>query len=257
MSTFVDSARYYDLFYDKKDYAGEAEYVCRLLRKYAPNATSILDLGCGTGRHARFMAEKEFRVVGVDRSAQMLKQAQLLRSSAPAQVQDRLSFQEGDVQTIRLNMEFDGVVALFHVMSYQASDESLSRAVETAKAHLPRDGIFIFDCWHGPGVLHDPPTARSKSVGDMGRRVLRIAEPKILTDENIVDVNYQFIVMDTESGSREEFRETHRMRYFFKTDMFLILDRHNFQPLACLEWMKNDAASETAWNVVFVARRVG
>jgi SAM-dependent methyltransferase len=257
VSVFAGSARYYDLFYDRKDYAGEAEYVCGLLRKYAPDVTSVLDLGCGTGRHALCLAEKGFRVVGVDRSTQMLDQAKLLGGSAPAQIQDRLSFHEGDVQTLRLNMEFDAVVALFHVMSYQTTDEALTATIETARTHLRSGGVFLFDCWYGPGVLRDPPQARSRSIDDEGRRILRNAEPKMMRDANVVDVNYDFVVTDTVSGSREEFRETHKMRYFFKPDMFRLLEMHNFEPLACLEWMKNDAPGESAWNAVFIARKSG
>jgi SAM-dependent methyltransferase len=79
------------------------------------------------------LAEKGFRVVGVDRSAEMLDQARLLGGSAPAQIQDRLSFHEGDVQTLRFDMEFDAVVALFHVMSYQTTDEAVSATIETAR----------------------------------------------------------------------------------------------------------------------------
>jgi hypothetical protein len=105
--------------------------------------------------------------------------------------------------------------------------------------------------------LHDPPQARSRSIDDGGRRILRNAEPKMNPEANVVDVNYHFIVTDTASKSREEFRETHKMRYFFKRDMFRLLEMHKFEPLACLEWMKDDAPGESAWNAVFIARKIG
>lgn len=257
MSVFTGSARYYDAFYNEKDYSAEVDYVCALLRKHARNANSVLDLGCGTGRHARVMAERGFDVVGVDRSAQMLSRAQALRNSAPAQVRDRLRFHECDIGTLRLGAKFDAVMALFHVMSYQTSNEALAAAIRTARAHLNGEGIFLFDCWYGPGVLSDPPTTRLRRIDDGTRRILRIAESDLLIDENVVEVNYQFIATDSATGAWEEFRETHRMRYFFRPDMFLLLENEGLQPLACLAWMKDEPPGENAWNVIFIARLRG
>ena len=72
MDVFNLYARYYNLLYKEKDYAGEAEYVHKLIQKYQPGAKSILDLGCGTGRHDILLAEKGYSVTGVDRSEEML-----------------------------------------------------------------------------------------------------------------------------------------------------------------------------------------
>ena len=68
-------AAYYDLLYRDKDYAGEAAYVHGLIRRYAPGARDILELGCGTGRHAEALMDLGFRVTGVDRSGEMVARA--------------------------------------------------------------------------------------------------------------------------------------------------------------------------------------
>jgi len=36
--------------------------------------------------------------------------------------------------------------------------------------------------------------------------------------------------------------------------MFLALESQGFQPLGCLEWMKDDPPGKETWNVIFVAR---
>ncbi len=48
-----------------------------LLREVLESAPArrVLDLGCGTGEHARFLAEKGFEVVGVDRSEPLIEEA--------------------------------------------------------------------------------------------------------------------------------------------------------------------------------------
>ena len=64
--------RYYDLLYQDKDYAAEADYVDRLIRRFVEPAQHALELGCGTGRHAVGLAERGLSVTGVERSNQMM-----------------------------------------------------------------------------------------------------------------------------------------------------------------------------------------
>ncbi|MGH9810959.1 MAG: hypothetical protein ACRD9W_27565, partial [Terriglobia bacterium] len=52
---FSEYAAIYDLIYRDKDYAAEAEFVTSLISRFAPGVPSsirLLDLACGTGRHA-------------------------------------------------------------------------------------------------------------------------------------------------------------------------------------------------------------
>ena len=96
MPFFGAYSRYYNLFYRNKDYAGEAAYVNGLIKKHHPGAKSLLDLGCGTGRHAFLLAEMGFKVTGVDRSEEMLAVARsdLLRLSTKPLT---LNFFKGDL----------------------------------------------------------------------------------------------------------------------------------------------------------------
>ena len=53
MSVFgEDYSEYYDLFYADKDYVAEVAFVRDIIQRHKPNARSILDLGCGSARHA-------------------------------------------------------------------------------------------------------------------------------------------------------------------------------------------------------------
>ena len=65
----------------------------------------VLDLGCGTGEHARFLASAGYEVVGVDRAEGLLEEA---RREAPAGV----SFFRADLGTLadHVSDEIDGVL---------------------------------------------------------------------------------------------------------------------------------------------------
>lgn len=66
MTIFGDYARYYDVLYQDKDYAGEADFVLSCLVRRQGEPRTLLDLGCGTGRHGLEMARRGVSVTGVD-----------------------------------------------------------------------------------------------------------------------------------------------------------------------------------------------
>ena len=255
MSVFGDYARYYDELYRDKDYAGETLFIRELLQKFIPEARSILELGCGTGGHAEHLAKAGFSIHGIDRSRDMLKRAEKRRSELPMELQSRMFFEHGDIRTTRLGKKFDIVLSLFDVMSYQLSNKDLISAFVTAKENLNDGGVFIFDCWYGPGVLTDPPTTRLKEIEGEDVVVTRIAEPTIHIHDNLVDVNYHIFIRDKGTQKVEEIREKHCMRYLFYPEVEMILSTVGFELISFLEFMKNEKPGEGAWNACFVCRR--
>lgn len=254
MSSFGNYARYYDLLYRDKEYQSEASFVLDLLRNFRPETGSILDLGCGTGSHAHFLAKSGISVHGVDQSTSMLETARIKYQELPIDVSERLTFSHGDVRTVRLSRDFDAVVALFHVLSYQIRNHDVAETFATAKAHLKPDGLFLFDCWYGPGVLTDLPVVRIKRLEDEAITVTRIAEPTLHANDNVVDVNYTIIINDRDGGAAEELRELHRMRYFFRPEIDLFATQAGLQIIAAQEWMKKTEPGANSWNACFLAR---
>lgn len=163
MSIFNIYAKYYNLLYRDKDYKAEVEYINNLIKKNKPDAATILNLGCGTGRHDFLLIEKGYSVRGVDFSKEMLSIAD--ESLARLSPKDsNLKFIYGNIQTIQLEQSFDAVISLFHVMSYQITNEMLYSTFRNVRAHLKDDGVFIFDFWYGSAVLSDKPTIRGKNL---------------------------------------------------------------------------------------------
>jgi len=240
MSVFAAYGAYYDLLNATKDYAAEAEYVARSLR----DAGSILELGCGTGRHAELLAAKGFDVVGVDRSEEMLAVAR--RRSGPV-------FHHGDAQTFRAGRTFDAVISLFHVVSYQVEQRDLEAMLATARAHLRDGGTFLFDVWYGPAVLTERPERRVRHFENEAVEVTRTAEPRMHPDENAVDVTFDINVRDKASGITHDIRETHRMRYFFIPELAALLRAAGFALTHHEEWMSGRPAGFDTWSVCLTA----
>ena len=256
MSVFGNYARYYDLLYRDKDYAAETAYVDGLIRELRPQPSTILELGCGTGAHALELAGRGYAVHGVDASNDMLARAKARWADLPAGLPKPEST-IGDLRSVRVGRTFDVVLALFHVISYLPANDDLQAGFETAAAHLEPGGLLIFDFWYGPGVLTDPPVVRELELEDEHIAVHRTARPDLMTDRNLVDVHYRILVTDKASGSTEELKETHRMRYLFQPELELLLLGAGFETAGYYTWMTNQPAVTDTWNAVSVARYLG
>ncbi len=247
-------ARYYDLLYRDKDYAAEVNYLVAKIRQQLPQATRILELGCGTGAHAEFLARMGFHVHGVDFSDTMLTQAEERKAALPEEIAQRLSFSSGDVRTVRTGEAYDVVLSLFHVMSYQTTNADFSSAMATAACHLAPGGLFLFDYWYGPAVLLQKPDVRAKRLEDSQITVTRIAEPALHPNRNVVDVNYTVFVETKDTGLIQKMQETHSMRYFFLPELA------NYGAPQLLEcgnhaWMTTEPPGADSWAALRIMKR--
>lgn len=253
VSNFQQYAAFYDLLYRDKDYAAEAEYVARAIRSSVPEARSILELGSGTGRHGRLLAGLGFDVHGIERSAEMVEVAR----AAAADVSRPGSFtcEAGDIGTTNVGRTFDAVVSLFHVMSYQTTDQALQAAFRVAADHLEPGGVFLFDVWHGPAVLAERPAVRVKEVADDRYRVTRTAEPELDTARAAVRVTYRMDCEDRQEGSLTSFSEEHLMRYLMPAEVCQLGERAGFRRIRTEEFLTGQPPSAATWGVAYLLQK--
>jgi SAM-dependent methyltransferase len=250
---FQKYSAYYDLLYADKDYKSEAEYVAHRLRASNPQVQTILELGSGTGRHGRLLAEMGFKVHGVEKSSDMAS----ITRSVEGTIDNQGSFtcDIGDLRLFRLARTFDAVVSLFHVISYQTTDEDLGAAFATAGEHLEAGGLFLFDVWHGPAVLATPPSTRTKEVADHRHRVKRLARPTGSLDCGKVTIIYDLDCEDLESGDRAQFSEEHVMRYLFPSEVDRFATAAGFRVIATEEFLTGRTPSVDTWGVCYLLRK--
>lgn len=251
MTVFNAYAAYYDLLYRDKDYARESRYVLALLAQQGLCGGQLLELGCGTGRHAEHFGAAGFRVHGIDLSAKMVARAAERFGVNPA----GHCFEVADVRTLKLGRVFDAVVALFHVVSYQSSNYDLERTFATAAAHLRIGGAFVFDFWYGPGVLTDRPSVRVKEMSDDTCSVLRLAEPCMLPNENCVDVQYRIWVEDRATARLHRIEEVHRMRYLFLPELQRLATDHGLRIEGVYAGQSSEPLGFDAWTGTLIAVR--
>lgn len=251
---FKRYARYYDLLYHDKNYEQESNYIVSLIQQNALHAQTILELGCGTGRHACLLAQKNYSVHGVDISSDMVDQARCRALEFP-EIRDNVTFSSDDLRTLALGKTFDIAISLFHVMSYQVTNKDLFAAFTAASRHLEPGGIFIFDCWYGPAVLTQVPAVRIKRCENENFSITRIAEPILQPNDNCVDVVFTIFGQDKKTEAIEPFQEKHTMRYLFMPEILLFLEQSGLTLISSHEWLTGAQPGTSTWGVCFIGKK--
>lgn len=112
-----------------------------------PSGAKVLDLGCGSGRDAEYLAKADLQVVGVDLSEGLIAEAQRRRPE--------LTFQVMDMENLDFPLEtFDAIwskLAILHVRR-----EDLPKVIVRAYKLLKPNGILYIETKSGFGEGYEP-----------------------------------------------------------------------------------------------------
>lgn len=111
MSSYDTIAQFYDSVV--ADPTEKALWLKQLIRKYHPEAKSVLELACGTANILEVLA-KDYYVAGLDNSAEMLKVAHKKLS--------KTKFYQADMSNFKLDKKFDTILCIYdsinHLLHY-------------------------------------------------------------------------------------------------------------------------------------------
>ncbi len=248
MDNFKNYSTYYDLLYQDKNYQLEAQYLLKIIQHFHPKAKQILELGSGTGKHALFFCENGFTVNGIERSEGMVKQSTERKING-------FNVKQGDISTTRLNTKFDIALSLFHVISYLTDDEALENTFKLTFDHLNPGGVFIFDTWYKPAVLHQQPEERKKMLEDESIEIERLAKPTLQVEKDMVVVQYDIAIKDKQTKQFSSFTEIHPVRYFNENDIQKLAFKSGFVLLKSEEFLTGKKLNNTTWSSCFILQK--
>lgn len=219
----------YDVLYREKDYAAECDVLERVLSEYgAPSPARILDLGCGTGRHAVELARRGHQVVGIDRSGEMIRRARSAAESAG--VGGCVRFLEGDVAEPHGVEPCDAASMMFNVIGYLVHPEEARAALRHAGESLREHGLLVFDFWYRDAVLRHPPERRWALVEGEGERLLRLADPRSGREEGVLSITYTLLRL-SDDRVLDEAVERHDVRFHSGREVEGMLESAGFELL--------------------------
>jgi ubiquinone/menaquinone biosynthesis C-methylase UbiE len=136
-------AKYCDVVYEKvRDTQREIRFLNWVFQELADvEVREILDVACGTGRHAIPLSKKGYTVTGSDISQAML--AVLEEKVRRANIE--IPVIKCDMKDIEFREEFDAIICMYTSFNYLLTDQDIEKALVAFHRALRPGGIAILD----------------------------------------------------------------------------------------------------------------
>ena len=175
--------------YDEEVFTQGTVWECDFLESELrfDRSLKILDIGCGTGRHAIELSRRGYQVTGID-----LSESQLARAREKAREQHlQIDFLQHDARQLPFHAEFDAAIMLceggFPLME---TDEMNFEILKNATRSLNEKGKFIFTTLNGLFPLYHSVEAFCAENSQPGNTTYRSNTFDLMTfrDFNITEV---------------------------------------------------------------------
>ena len=148
-STYNSRSACYDDMTRDVNYPAWADYLETLFAREKKPVHTVLDLACGTGTMSFLLAERDYEVIGVDFSPEML--AQTFEKELPED-KERPIFLCQAMEDLDLYGTVDACVCLLDSVNHVTDPATLQKAFGRVRLFLEPGGLFVFDV-HTPEHL--------------------------------------------------------------------------------------------------------
>jgi SAM-dependent methyltransferase len=209
---FDTSAEFYDAIYGVfKDYRTEADAIASRLRRENPRCKKVLDVGCGTGEHARLLGEEGFLVDGLDVDANLLR---IAREKHPAG-----QFHVADMSNFRLSRRYDAVVCLFSAIGYLKTLDRVALALTCFSEHLAPGGVIVVEPWFVPGALDEGRVVRN-ACDLNGTHIVRLGS--VAVEGRLSRLRFDYEITDARGTRRTS--ELHELGLFSVAELTALFE---------------------------------
>jgi SAM-dependent methyltransferase len=148
----------YHVLYKNRNQEEANQFIDTILKKLEIDYGSILDLACGKGRHAYYLAQKGFDVVGLDLSKESIDYANTMYQL------DNLEFYVHDMRLpFRINY-FDYIFNLFTSLGYFDDLKENEKVLQSMHDGLKENGHILIDFMNAEKVIHNLVARENKLI---------------------------------------------------------------------------------------------
>ncbi|MEU6825569.1 class I SAM-dependent methyltransferase [Streptomyces atriruber] len=153
--------------YDAMQEDSDSAEVCRaLIERHHPQATMLIDFGCGTGRDLEVLA-KTYTCVGVDLQTRLVDYAHRVRPDLAVRV--------GDMRNVCLDRTADVLVCLGNSLAYVHDNSGIRAVFRTFARHAHTDTLLVICSPVAPIVREQPQTVRMRTAHGPASVAIRYA----------------------------------------------------------------------------------
>lgn len=208
---FENYAQKYDKECFTQGTAGECDFIEREIER--DKALKILDIGCGTGRHAIELTKRGYNVTGVDLSENQIKRAREKAREAGVTI----DFQIQDARNLSFDGEFDLAIMLCEGgFSLMETDEMNFKILKNATKALKDKGKLIFTTLNGLFPLFHSVNEFYKSMQKEGQSQCKECSFDLMTFRD-----HNTTVIEDDSGNKRELKSNER--YYVPSEITWLL----------------------------------
>lgn len=214
---------YYCLLYKHRDDNEAKLFLDNLIKLLKlPAKSSILDCGCGKGRHSIYLSEKGFKVTGLD-----ISEPNILESKKGEK--DNLIFFTHDLRNLfRINY-YDVALSLFTSFGYFDKDSENDKVIRSTASAVKKGGWFVLDFMNAEKEKQNLTREEKTRINDIDFKITRCTERNCITKEIVI----------TDKGKSHSFRENVKaytrsdLENFFRQnnlDIIYLLGNYELEP---------------------------
>lgn len=198
---YQQMAKYYDLFYKKKNYDKESTFLENLINK----RKTILDVGCGTGLHMHYLEEKNYQVEGIDLNQGMLDVAKTRVNG---------TLYHGNLLDFKPHKKYDAIISMFAVFNHLANEQELEESLLHWYEYLNTKGILIIDLHNGR------KSGEKETTVNNYKRIMKWTFDSTTFKEK-TEITYMI--------DGKIYQDTHEFQIYKFSQLESILKKHNFK----------------------------
>ena len=190
---------------------GECDFIEQEIGR--DNSLKIIDIGCGTGRHAVELTKRGYKVTGVDLSENQIKRAREKAQEARVTI----NFQAQDARNLPFDGEFDLAIMLCEGgFSLMETDEMNFEILKSAAKALTSKGKLIFTTLNGLFPLFHSVSEFYKSAQKEGQSQCQECSFDLMTFRD-----HNTAVFEDDSGNKRELKCNER--YYVPSEITWLL----------------------------------
>jgi ubiquinone/menaquinone biosynthesis C-methylase UbiE len=244
---YKDFAFIYDNLMDNVDYDKWVDYIEEIIKKEDVQVKNILELACGTGNLTIPFAKKEYDILGIDISEDMLSVAREKCIDEGIEV----VFLNQDMTELDFEVyNLDCVLCACDGFNYILEDENIQSIFDNVYELLKQKGVFIFDISSYNKLSN---ILGNNTFGENREDITYIWENYFDYETNMVEMDLAFFTRNKEYY--QKFEETHYQRAYKNDEIVNMLKNTGFDYIKVYKDFTFLSPDEETERVFFVCKK--
>ena len=235
---------------DNVPYEDWSRYVTGLLAEYGITDGLVLDLGCGTGKMTRLLADAGYDMIGVDYSEEMLE---IARERQDEQNRDDILYLMQDMREFELYGTVRAVISICDSINYILEEDDLRHVFELVNNYLDPKGVFIFDL---NTVYKYRELLGENTISENREESSFIWDNYFYEDEMVNEYDLTLFIREKDNLYRK-YEELHYQKAYELEQVKRLLEEAGMEFVAAYDAFTHEPVREDSERIYIIARESG